>query len=133
VNNDEWMEQQQAYQQEMLGYARQRAAARRMVGGVLIGGAAGYMITILALCVGIPLLCIAVWMLVMLCSVIYHWPWMLIIIGPLFRLLWAKYRRDRSSAALSRRADEQHYWVLCGHPCGIYGDYPPAQLRAPNA
>jgi hypothetical protein len=27
VNNDEWMEQQQAYQQEMLGYARQRAAA----------------------------------------------------------------------------------------------------------
>ena len=27
MNNDEWMEQQQAYQQEMLGYARQRAAA----------------------------------------------------------------------------------------------------------
>ena len=99
MNNDEWMEQQQAYQQEMLGYARQRAAARQVVGGALLGGVAGYVIVMLAFCLGIPLLCVAVWMLVVLCSVIYHWPWMLIfVVGGVAALLVWRARRRRSKA-----------------------------------
>ena len=52
----------------------------------------------------------------------------LIVLGLLFRLTWAANQRSLSALALSRRADAQHQLVLMGHPRGIYGDYPPAQL-----
>jgi hypothetical protein len=50
--NDEWMANEEAYQQEMLGYERQRAAIRQTVGGALTG----MVILGLAFCLGIPLL-----------------------------------------------------------------------------
>jgi hypothetical protein len=44
-------------------------------------------------------------------------------------LEWREKRRGRKHlerAAIARRADQQHAWVLAGDERGTYGDYPPA-------
>jgi hypothetical protein len=35
-------------------------------------------------------------------------------------------RKQLERAAIARRADQQHAWVLAGDERGTYGDYPPA-------
>jgi hypothetical protein len=52
--------------------------------------------------------------------------------GWLGRRLDASERRRQAAAdelaAIARRADMQHAWVLAGDDRGIYGDYPPAAV-----
>lgn len=45
----------------------------------------------------------------------------LIVLGLIFRVLWAKNKRNLAAEALARRADTEHQWVLSGDPRGIFG------------
>jgi type II secretory pathway pseudopilin PulG len=70
---------------------------------------------------------------------VLHYIWWIVAALAVSGLVWmvAKAFREieaqqmaeaRRRAALIRRADQQHRWVLAGDESGIYGAYPPAAI-----
>jgi hypothetical protein len=127
MTEPEWVPEQRAYQQEMLGYARQRQAGYQLVGGALFGGLVGVLGVGAAWCIGIPAMLVLAWLSGMAGALVCYFPlhwlgappqigfWVGFVAGPIGSVLmlarwWGRRQQRKRDAARAQQEAWEAYW-----------------------